>query len=55
MEWINTALVMNVPEPDYDSTVGIQGASGSLTTPDGGTTWTAGTISIDGYTYTTGQ
>lgn len=50
--WINTVLVLDQPQPDYSNTFGSFGASGTLTSSDGGKTWTADKITIDAWNYT---
>ena len=51
-QYLNTTLIMNTPDPNYSKTVATNGASGTLTTADGGKTWKAATITINQYTYT---
>lgn len=50
--YLNTKLTMSAPNPNYAQTLGLNGASGSLVTSDGGTTWTVADITINQYTYT---
>ena len=50
--YVNTTLIMNTADPNYSKTVGLNGATGSLVTADGGKTWTAADITIQKYTYT---
>ncbi|THV84003.1 hypothetical protein D6D29_03466 [Aureobasidium pullulans] len=50
--WINTILVLDQPQPDYSNTFGTFGASGTLTSSDGGKTWTADKLTIDAWNYT---
>lgn len=50
--YINTKLTMSAANPNYKSTLGLNGASGSLVTADGGKTWTVADITINQYTYT---
>jgi hypothetical protein len=50
--WINTVLVLDQPQPDYSNTFGTFGASGTLTSSDGGKTWTAEKLTIDTWNYT---
>ncbi|THZ56761.1 hypothetical protein D6C86_07594 [Aureobasidium pullulans] len=50
--WINTVLVLDQPQPDYSNTFGTFGASGTLTSSDGGKTWTADKLTIDAWNYT---
>ncbi|KAK6532188.1 hypothetical protein TWF694_003348 [Orbilia ellipsospora] len=49
--YLNTTLVMAVADPNYGRTLGLNGASGSLVTADGGKTWTVADIKINQYTY----
>jgi hypothetical protein len=51
-KYVDTTLIMDVADPNYDQTKGVTGATGDLVTADGGKTWTIGTISIDSHTYT---
>lgn len=53
--WLNTVLVLNKIDSAYGSTLALNGATGSLTSPDGGKTWKASTININAYDFTTGQ
>ncbi|KAH6700654.1 hypothetical protein DL95DRAFT_429847 [Leptodontidium sp. 2 PMI_412] len=50
--YINTKLTMSAANPNYKNTLGLNGASGSLVTADGGKTWTVADITINQYTYT---
>ena len=50
-KYIDTTLVMSVADPGYASTVAKTGATGTLTTDDGGKTWTVDEIEINDYTY----
>lgn len=50
--YLNTTLIMDVADPNYSQTLGLNGASGNLVTKDGGKTWTVADIKIDQYTYT---
>lgn len=49
--YLNTTLIMDVADPSYSQTLGLNGASGDLVTADGGKTWTVAEIKIDEYTY----
>jgi hypothetical protein len=50
--YLNTTLIMDVADPEYSQTLGLNGASGDLVTKDGGKTWTVADIKIEQYTYT---
>lgn len=50
--YLNTTILIDGTDPNYKNTVSTNGASGSLTTSDGGKTWTAADIKINQYTYT---
>ncbi|KAH0347076.1 hypothetical protein KCU81_g3598, partial [Aureobasidium melanogenum] len=50
--WINTVLVLDSPQPNYSDTFGSFGASGTLTSVDGGKTWTSENITIQVWDYT---
>ena len=50
-KYVDTKLIMDVADPDYDQTKGTTGATGDMVTTDGGKTWTIDTISIDSHTY----
>ncbi|KAK4556818.1 hypothetical protein LTR86_005798 [Recurvomyces mirabilis] len=50
--YLNTTLVMDVADPNYSRTLGVNSASGSLVTKDNGKTWTVADIKINQYTYT---
>lgn len=52
LEWINVEIILSGADPDYvDTLVLAGGATGSMTTSDGGTTWNVGTITIPQYTF----
>ncbi|KAF7198217.1 hypothetical protein HII31_00573 [Pseudocercospora fuligena] len=51
-KYINTTLIMDVADPDYDQTKGTTGATGDMVTSDSGKTWTIATIAVDAHTYT---
>ncbi|KAF4555971.1 Hypothetical protein D9617_2g059370 [Elsinoe fawcettii] len=46
-DWVNTVLVLDKPQPDYNNTFGWGKANGTLTTVDGGKTWKGPRISIE--------
>lgn len=50
--YLNTTILIDGTDANYKNTVSTNGASGSLTTSDGGKTWTAADITINQYTYT---
>ncbi|KAH0380373.1 hypothetical protein KCU92_g7616, partial [Aureobasidium melanogenum] len=50
--WINTVLVLDSPQANYSDTFGNYGASGTLTSADGGKTWTSKNITIQALNYT---
>ena len=50
-EYIDTIIIMDSPDPNYDQTQGTTGATGQIVTSDGGKTWTADTISIESCTF----
>lgn len=51
-EWINAEIVLSGADPTYSETLGLAlGATGSMTTSDGGVTWVIGTIDIPEYTF----
>jgi hypothetical protein len=50
--YINTKITMSTANPNYKSTLALNGASGNLVTADGGKTWTVADITINQYTYT---
>lgn len=47
LDWVNTVLVLDQPQPDYSNTFGNGGSNGTLTTQDGGKTWKGSRITID--------
>ncbi|KAJ4350482.1 uncharacterized protein N0V89_009103 [Didymosphaeria variabile] len=51
-KYVDTTLIMDVADADYDQTKGTTGATGDMVTADGGKTWTIETISIESHTYT---
>ncbi|OAG11751.1 uncharacterized protein CC84DRAFT_48667 [Paraphaeosphaeria sporulosa] len=51
-KYVDTTLIMDVADPNYEQTKGVTGATGDLVTADGGKTWTIETISIESHTYT---
>ncbi|KEQ93010.1 hypothetical protein AUEXF2481DRAFT_42211 [Aureobasidium subglaciale EXF-2481] len=50
--WINTTLILDQAQPDYSNTFGNNGAQGTLTTSDGGKTWTSENITIEAWDFT---
>ncbi|KAK5717230.1 hypothetical protein LTR15_009119 [Elasticomyces elasticus] len=50
--YLNTTLIMDIADPNYNQTLGLTGASGDLVREDGGETWTVADIRIDQHTYT---
>ncbi|KAI0152675.1 hypothetical protein GGR57DRAFT_503538 [Xylariaceae sp. FL1272] len=51
--WINTEIIMDVADPTYINTMGLGGGAtgGSMSTSDGGKTWTVSTINIPAFTF----
>ncbi|KAI1324561.1 hypothetical protein F5Y16DRAFT_423870 [Xylariaceae sp. FL0255] len=50
--WTNTKIVMNIADPDYiDTNYKTSGVTGTMSTSDGGLTWTVSTITIPEYTF----
>ncbi|KAG8623970.1 hypothetical protein KVT40_008946 [Elsinoe batatas] len=45
-DWVNTVLVLDQPQLDYNNTFGSNKANGTLTTTDGGKTWKGARITI---------
>ncbi|KAJ4386009.1 hypothetical protein N0V93_008900 [Gnomoniopsis smithogilvyi] len=51
-QWINAEIILSAADPSYIDTLGLAGgATGSMTTSDGGITWVIGTISIPAFTF----
>ncbi|KAI5236750.1 hypothetical protein E4T43_08423 [Aureobasidium subglaciale] len=50
--WIDTTLILDQAQPDYSNTFGNNGAQGTLTTSDGGKTWTSENITIEAWDFT---
>jgi hypothetical protein len=50
--YINTSITMEVADPNYSHTLGLNHALGSIVTKDGGKTWTVDDITIQKYTFT---
>lgn len=52
LAWVNTEIILDVADPNYINTVGLGlGATGSMSTSDGGKTWNVGTINIPQFTF----
>ncbi|KAF3771302.1 hypothetical protein M406DRAFT_245797 [Cryphonectria parasitica EP155] len=51
-QWINAEIVLSGADPDYIDTLYLGlGATGSMSSSDGGVTWVIGTIDIPEYTF----
>lgn len=51
-EWINAEIILSAADPGYINTLGLAGgATGSMTTSDGGVTWNIGTFNIPQFTF----
>lgn len=50
-EYIDTIIIMQSPDPNYDQTQRTTGTTGQIVTSDGGKTWTADIISIESCTF----
>ncbi|KAJ4419799.1 hypothetical protein N0V82_004734 [Gnomoniopsis sp. IMI 355080] len=51
-QWINAKIVLSAADPNYINTLYLSGgATGSMTTSDGGITWNIGTINIPAFTF----
>ena len=44
--YLNTTILMDVADPNYGQTLGLNGATGNLVTADGGQTWTVADMTI---------
>lgn len=51
-EWIDVEIILSGADPTYIDTLGLAGgATASMSTSDGGTTWNVGTINIPAFTF----
>lgn len=55
LAWINAKIILDVADPNYSNTLGLGlGATGSMSTSDGGKTWVIGTINIPQFSFSSG-
>ncbi|KAF2150909.1 hypothetical protein K461DRAFT_322263 [Myriangium duriaei CBS 260.36] len=52
-EWINTSIKLNRADPGHGATAAQNGATGSISTSDGGVTWKVTTITVNQFDFTT--
>lgn len=50
-QYIDTTIIVDIPDPNHALTQVTAGASGQIVTTDGGKTWTADVISIESCTF----
>lgn len=51
-KWTDAKIILDSADPDYINTMALgDGVTGSMTTDDGGITWTIGTIEIPEFTF----